>query len=168
VVVDASSCAEGLTVMMHTADGLGPEDIVPGAGQLRIVDAIEYTAGMLLPKLPAARRLESVALHPTCSSRIAGTDTALQKIAAFAGDEVFVPLAVDCCAFAGDRGMLHPELTESATRAESSELASEEQERGRPFTAYASSNRTCEIGLTRATGRPYRHILEILAASTAD
>ncbi|MEA4943374.1 MAG: hypothetical protein VB080_02945 [Propionicimonas sp.] len=30
-------------------------------------------------------------------------------------------------------------------------------------TAHASLKRTCELGMTRATGRPYRHILELLA-----
>ena len=37
---------------------------------------------------------------------------------------------------------------------------------GTAFTAYASVNRTCEIGMTRATGKPYRHILELLAEAT--
>ena len=32
----------------------------------------------------------------------------------------------------------------------------------RPATAYASVNRTCELGMTRATGHPYQHLLEIL------
>ena len=38
------------------------------------------------------------------------------------------------------------------------------------FDAYVSCNRTCEIGMTRATGHPYQHILEVLdrAASTPD
>ena len=58
-----------------------------------------------------------------------------------------------CCAFAGDRGLLHPELTASATRAEAADLAK------RAFAAYASVNRTCELGMTRATGQPYRHLL---------
>jgi D-lactate dehydrogenase len=56
--------------------------------------------------------------------------------------------------------MLHPELTASATRAEAAAIA------GRSFTAYASVNRTCEIGMTRATGRPYRHLLELLEEAT--
>jgi D-lactate dehydrogenase len=56
--------------------------------------------------------------------------------------------------------MLHPELTASATRAEATAVAA------RDFTAYASVNRTCEIGLTRATGKPYRHILELLEEAT--
>jgi D-lactate dehydrogenase len=56
--------------------------------------------------------------------------------------------------------MLHPELTASATAREAEELSA------RPFAAYASTNRTCEIGMTRATGKPYQHILELLDAAT--
>ena len=76
-------------------------------------------------------------------------------------DTVIVPDAAGCCAFAGDRGMLHPELTASATRAEASEV------RKATYDAYLSSNRTCELGMTRATGQTYRHVLELLAELTA-
>jgi D-lactate dehydrogenase len=65
------------------------------------------------------------------------------------------PPSATCCGFAGDRGFLHPELTEAATADEASELADRE------FDAYLSSNRTCEIGLTRATGRPYSSIAHL-------
>ena len=67
---------------------------------------------------------------------------------------------VGCCAFAGDRGMLHPELTASATRAEAADVAA------MGATAHASCNRTCELGMTRATGQPYRHVLELLEELT--
>ena len=70
--------------------------------------------------------------------------------------EVVVPDDWGCCAFAGDRGMLHPELTASATVREAREVGARE------FDAYVSCNRTCEIGMTRATGRPYQHVLEVL------
>ncbi len=72
-------------------------------------------------------------------------------------DDVTVPLDWGCCAFAGDRGMLHPELTASATRPEAAEVAALGAD------AHASCNRTCELGMTRATGSPYRHVLELLA-----
>ena len=49
--------------------------------------------------------------------------------------------------------MLHPELTASATRAEAESI------RGRRFDAYLSTNLTCEIGMSRATGQKYQHIL---------
>ena len=34
--------------------------------------------------------------------------------------------------------------------------------RARPHDGYYSSSRTCEIGLTRATGRPYRSYIHLL------
>lgn len=33
--------------------------------------------------------------------------------------------------------------------------------------ALASCNRTCELGMTRATGEDYRHVLELLDEATA-
>jgi len=71
-----------------------------------------------------------------------------------------IPASATCCGFAGDRGFLHPELTEAATREEAAELA------GREFDAYVSSNRTCEIGLERATGRPFRSAIQLLEELT--
>jgi D-lactate dehydrogenase len=56
--------------------------------------------------------------------------------------------------------VLHPELTASATRAEAAEVA------GVSADAYASCNRTCELGMTRATGQSYQHILELLEQTT--
>jgi D-lactate dehydrogenase len=31
---------------------------------------------------------------------------------------------------------------------------------------HLSSNRTCELGMTRATGSAYRHVLEVLEEAT--
>jgi D-lactate dehydrogenase len=56
--------------------------------------------------------------------------------------------------------MLHPELTASATAPEAAEVST------RTFAAYASCNRTCEMAMTRATGKPYRHVLELLEEAT--
>jgi D-lactate dehydrogenase len=75
-------------------------------------------------------------------------------------ERVEVPENWGCCAFAGDRGMLHPELTESATRAQAADVAAIDA------TAHASCNRTCELAMTRATGKAYRHVLELLEERT--
>jgi D-lactate dehydrogenase len=48
---------------------------------------------------------------------------------------------------------LHPELTASATASESTSA------QGELFDAYLSTNATCEIGMSRATGKCYQHIL---------
>jgi D-lactate dehydrogenase len=66
---------------------------------------------------------------------------------------VVVPPSATCCGFAGDRGMLHPELTAAATRDEAAEVTTRE------FDLHLSSNRTCEIGMQRATGRMYESIV---------
>ncbi|HEX4812606.1 MAG TPA: FAD-binding and (Fe-S)-binding domain-containing protein [Nonomuraea sp.] len=144
VVTDAASCTEGF----HR---LG----------VQVVDAVAFTAERILPRLTANRRLPSLALHPTCSSTHLGLDPAITVVAAAIADRVVVPDGWQCCAFAGDRGLLHPELTASATRAEASAVQAGE------FAAHASVNRTCELGLTRATGKPYRHLLELLDQATA-
>ncbi|KUJ66864.1 hypothetical protein ACZ90_32425 [Streptomyces albus subsp. albus] len=75
-------------------------------------------------------------------------------------DEVVVPDDAGCCAFAGDRGMLHKELTDSATAKEAAEVGL------RAYDAHLSANRMCEIGMERATGRPYRSALIELEHAT--
>lgn len=160
VVCDASSCTEGLHVMLTKAVADHPEY----AG-LRIEDATTFLAEHALPRLTVRGRLATVAVHPTCSTTALGATGALRALAAAVADEVYVPDGWGCCAFAGDRGMLHPELTASATAAEAAEVAAADAERG-GFDAFVSSNRTCELGMTRATGRPYRHVVEVLEELT--
>ena len=160
VVCDAASCTEGLDVMLAQSVAKNPRY----AG-LRIEDATTFVAREVLPRLTVSTRLPSVAVHPTCSTTALGATGALTEIAAAVADDVYVPEGWGCCAFAGDRGMLHPELTASATAQESAEVAAADRERG-GFGAFVSANRTCEIGMTRATGRPYRHVIEVLEELT--
>jgi hypothetical protein len=49
-------------------------------------------------------------------------DRTLRRIAAQLADKPFYPLTSTCCAFAGDRGLLHEELTRSATHDEVREV----------------------------------------------
>ena len=147
VVCDASSCTEGFAHMISSDPTLG----------VRVVDAVSFVAEHVVGALGEYRKLDSLTLHPTCSSTQLGLNPDLTVVAQAVADTVTVPLDWGCCAFAGDRGMLHPELTASATRREAAEVERLESE------AHASCNRTCELGLTRATGKHYRHVLELLA-----
>ncbi|CAL8976111.1 hypothetical protein PROP_01847 [Propionicimonas sp. T2.31MG-18] len=147
VVCDASSCTEGFRHMLETDPDLHVE----------VIDAVAFVAEHVLPVLGEYRKLDSLTIHPTCSSTQMGLNPDLVTVSRAVAETVNVPLDWGCCAFAGDRGMLHPELTASATRREAAEAASLSAE------AHASCNRTCELGLTRATGTPYRHVLELLA-----
>ncbi|MFF5860382.1 FAD-binding and (Fe-S)-binding domain-containing protein [Streptomyces sp. NPDC012751] len=157
VVCDASSCTHGLDQLREAL----PESDRARFASLRFVDSVVFAAEHLLPALPAPRRLGSLALHPTCSTVHLGIGTALRAVAAAVSDEVTVPDNWGCCAFAGDRGLLHPEITASAVAAQAAEL------NAGTYDAYASCNRTCELGMTRATGHPYRHVLELLDEATA-
>lgn len=150
VVCDAASCTEGIVHALE--DDLGTP--------LTVVDAVAFVADRVLPRLPEGERLGSLVLHPTCSSTRMGLNPALERVAAAVADEVRVPDDWGCCAFAGDRGMLHPELTASATRREAAAVAALDGD------AHASCNRTCELGMTRATGEQYRHVLELLEEAT--
>jgi D-lactate dehydrogenase len=150
VVSDATSCTEGLQLLLAGAEaeyGRRP----------RVVDVTQFVVDELMPFLTVPAPMSRLALHPTCSSTRLGLDAALLMVAHAVADEVVVPEGWGCCGFAGDRGLLHPELTESATRVEAESLSAQD------FGAYASCNRTCEIGMSRATGRPYRHLIELLA-----
>lgn len=154
VVADASSCTYGLTGLAEVL----PDD--PRAGKLTVLDAVSFVAEHVLPALDVTDRAASLALHPTCSTTHLGIGDDLRLLAEAVADEVVVPKAWGCCGFAGDRGLLHPELTASATAEQAVELAAH------PTELAASCNRTCEMGMSRATGRSYRHVLELLAERT--
>lgn len=154
VVCDASSCTEGLEVMKASAED-------SGYAQLKFVDSVEFVAQHVLAQLTVRRTLTSLVLHPTCSSTQLGINGALNTVAQAVADEVVTPVSWNCCGYAGDRGMLHPELTASATAREAAEVNQRE------FEAYASLNRTCELGMAQATGQNYRHILQHLEEATA-
>jgi D-lactate dehydrogenase len=145
VVIDASSCTQALV-------GERPE--------LEILDSVTWAHDRLLSRLEIGRRVGSATVHPTCATRQMGLAPRLRTLAAALAEEVYVAPSATCCGFAGDRGISHPELTAAATRDQAAELA------GRDFDAHLSSNRTCEIGLSRATGRSYESFVFLLEELT--
>ncbi|MFJ7528185.1 FAD-binding and (Fe-S)-binding domain-containing protein [Streptomyces griseus] len=157
LVVDASSCTLGIA-----------EEVVPYLSadnralhrELTVVDSLVWAAEELLPELTVFRTTGSAVAHPTCSMEHLGNVGQLRAVAEACADEVVVPDDAGCCAFAGDRGMLHKELTDSATAKEAAEVGL------RAYDAHLSANRMCEIGMERATGRPYRSALIELEHAT--
>jgi D-lactate dehydrogenase len=143
VVSDASSCSQGLQNL------LGPTLITTK-------DLVQFIAESVLPKLEISKKVTTLALHPTCSGVEMGTNKYLNHIAQSISQEVITPLDWSCCGFAGDRGLLHPELTESATEKEAIEIKDQE------IQYFASTNKPCQIALSTATGKKYVHIVELL------
>lgn len=143
IITDASSCSGGLTELLSREPNL------------QVIDAVEFTEKHILPKL-SIKKVKSVAVHPTCSTTALGISGSLNNLAKSISDEVFTPENWGCCAFAGDRGLTFPELTASATSLQASEIKARED------AYYISANRACEIGMSTATGKQYRHVIEVL------
>ena len=156
IVIDTSPCTYGFK---NARSYLTPEN-QSHFDKMVFLDSIEFVHDELLPKLPIKSKSRSVALHPVCSVTKMGIAAKLEGIARACSRQVTIPLDAGCCAFAGDRGFLFPELTQAATRHEAAEVKAIG-----PDECYSSS-RTCEIGMTRATGQIYRSYMYLLEKAT--
>jgi D-lactate dehydrogenase len=129
---------------------------------MTILDSIEFLHDILLPKLEIHPLDEAVVLHPNCSARKLGLDIKMAAIANRCAASVTVPLNLGCCGFAGDRGLLFPELTASATQKEAQEVNTRE------YGGYYSSNIPCEIGMSEGTGRDYVSIVYLVERASKE
>jgi len=152
IVIDTTSCTHTLRTC---GDDLNDTDKKIWE-QLKILDGIEFLHDHLLPKLDIHPIDEDVILHPNCSLRKLGLDGKMLSIAKQCARSAHVPLNLGCCAFAGDRGLLYPELTASATEKETAEVNACD------YDGYYSSNITCEIGMSEATGKDYVSIVYLV------
>ncbi|GAM62182.1 D-lactate dehydrogenase [Vibrio ishigakensis] len=94
-------------------------------------------------------------LHLTCSNQKLGHQNEVLALAKRCSSEVIVPEHVHCCGFAGTKGVITPELNESALiplKAQVPEGCS------RGF----STSATCEIGLSRHSGIAYQNLLYLV------
>lgn len=157
VVIDAASCSAAI---IGPGDGVLSEENAERLVKLEVLDSVAWAHDRLLPKLSVAEKVGSATVHPTCATRQLGLAPRLRRLAGALAEDVYVAPSATCCGFAGDRGISHPELTAAATRPQAEELA------GREFDAHLSCNRTCEIGLSRATGEPYESFLLLLERLT--
>jgi D-lactate dehydrogenase len=137
VVFDTSPCA------FRTRQNLSPD--------FPIFELTEFIHDVLLDRLEITRLPDVVAVHPTCSNRKMGAVDKLKVIAEACVEQVILPEEVPCCGWAGDKGFTTPELNASAVQ----HLAAQLPEACR---AGYSTSRTCEIGLSYHSGRPYRSI----------
>jgi D-lactate dehydrogenase len=141
VIMDASTCS--VRMQKHLA------------GRLKLLDFHEFANAALLPRLRLHRQPGPIALHINCSVRRAGTEGQLRHLLEACVEQVIEPPGVTCCGFGGDRGFVVPELNAHALRKLHQALPEQ-------CTQGVSSNRTCEIGLSAETGRPYRSIAYLL------
>jgi D-lactate dehydrogenase len=159
VVIDAASCTHAVA---EPGEGVLTEENAEHLAALQVLDSVAWAHDRLLPRLEIAGKVGTATVHPTCATRQMGLAPRLRALADALAEEVYVAPSATCCGFAGDRGFSHPELTAAATADQAAELA------GRRFDAHLSSNRTCEIGLARATGESYESFVFLLERLTRD
>jgi D-lactate dehydrogenase len=128
--------------------------------RLKFYEPVEFIHAFLLDALEFRKVPGTVAIHITCSSIKMGLSDKFLAVAQACAEKVAVPARVGCCGVAGDRLFRFPELSGSAL----SELASELPDGCR---AGYSNSRTCEIGLTLASGRPYQSIVYLADRSSS-
>jgi D-lactate dehydrogenase len=155
VVIDTTSCTFTLRQYKDYLTALSIEELAIFE-KLTLLDGLEWMHDVLLPNLHIQQVAEAVILHPNCSARKMNLQAKMNAIASRCAKTVKVPLNLDCCGFAGDRGLLFPELTASATSLESAEV------KAQPYDGYYSSNITCEMGLSLATQQNYHSIVYLL------
>ena len=139
VLMDASACTLRLKRVLDA--------------RLKVHDSIEFLHDHVLPRLDITKETRPVALHLNCSARRMGLDGKMANLLKACAENVVVPDGVGCCGFAGDKGFTTPELNDHALR----RLALPDDCEG----GY-SSNRTCEIGLSDHSGKPYRSVAYLL------
>jgi D-lactate dehydrogenase len=154
VVTDASPCAGTLGELV--AEGLRER-----GRSLRMLDFPALWARDVLPSVSDAPRRKGLAvLHPTCTLVKSGGLAELMTVARAHAERLEVPRFAECCGFAGDRGFLVPELTASATATEAAEVRRILERE--PDAGCYSTCRTCELGMSRAVGRPFRSLLHLV------
>ena len=118
---------------------------------LRVQEPVAFIEEHLIPRLRQTRKRDQIALHITCSARKMGLDETFKALAERCAERVFQAEEEGCCGFAGDKGFSAPDLNASALAGLAAQLPADCED------GYSNS-RTCEIGLARHTGIPYRSI----------
>ncbi|UYG04193.1 FAD-binding oxidoreductase [Halomonas sp. LR3S48] len=122
--------------------------------RLSVQEPVAFAHDHLLPRLNVTPLDERIAVHVTCSSTHMGLAERMVALARACAREVVVPAEITCCGFAGDKGLVTPELNASALKGLADQVGD--------CDAGYSNSRTCEIGLSLHGGIPYRSILSLL------
>jgi D-lactate dehydrogenase len=127
---------------------------------MKLYEPAEFIMEFLANKLDFHPVDTPVAVHVTCSTRLMGLKECIIGLAKKCSTNVYVPEEVGCCAYAGDKGMTHPEVNKYALRKLKPALEAHGVKEG------YSNSRTCEIGLSTNGGITYRSIVYLVNACT--
>ena len=152
VVMDVTSCTQTLKTCRNylTSENKDRFD------KMTFLDAIDFAADRLLPRLTISKPKEKIVFHPVCSVYKMGSLSKLQQVGNACAKQAEIPTFAGCCGMAGDRGFYYPALTKAATTIESNEVKQNN------YDGYYSTSKTCEMALSEAVGKNYESILTLL------
>ena len=122
---------------------------------MKVYEPIDFSLEFLVPNLEIKKTDEPIVLHTTCSSKKMKLDDKFESLANILSNDVTIPLNINCCGFAGDRGFNFPELNASALGGLKAQIKPDIK---RGF----STSKTCEIGLSHNSEKDYSSILYLL------
>jgi len=138
VVVDTSPCTYKF---LHPTADISKE-INAKLKMLKFVDIIPFLDS--ITKKNKHKPLDrEIVLHPTCSTQKMEHTHIMESLAQRCAKVVTIPENSSCCGFAGDRGMIVPQLTKNAVKYNKNQFSPEQQK----LNGYSSS-RMCEIGMS--------------------
>jgi len=138
IVIDTSPCTYKF---LHPSENISDEIRIKWK-KLTFIDIIPFLndATKTVIKTPIEK---DIVLHPTCSTHKMEHVEIMRELAERCANKVVIPQNTSCCGFAGDRGMIVPDLTKNAVELNKSSLTEKE----RKYNGYSSS-RMCEIGVS--------------------
>ncbi len=110
--------------------------------------------------LAGAHHQGTAASDPTCGCVQTGSQQAMLDVAQACAEKATIPVNWNCCGTAGDRGFLHPELTDGAQLYEQEEVGRVQ------YDGYYSVAKTCEINLSQRSGKNYESIAYLVEETT--
>jgi len=145
ILVDTSPCTYQF---LYPNNGLDKPSI-DKLKKLKFVDIIQFLS-QCVNSVDRLKLKRNITLHPTCASEKMGHSQIMAELALKCAEKAIIPTHWGCCGFAGDRGLIIPELNRSATRMEKEETNDHEM-------GYSTS-RTCEVGMMSNSDIDYQSI----------
>ncbi|MEE8341502.1 MAG: FAD-binding and (Fe-S)-binding domain-containing protein [Candidatus Neomarinimicrobiota bacterium] len=138
IVVDTSPCTYKF---VHPPNDISIE-IIEKWKKLNFIDIIPFLNSITknITHKPLDR---SIVLHQTCSTQKLEQVRLMESLANRCAAKVIIIDNNNCCGFAGDRGLIIPQLTNNAVKFNKEQLIGDERE----LNGYSSS-RMCEIGMS--------------------
>lgn len=121
--------------------------------KIKVIDSTNFIYTHL-DKLKLTPKYSKLALHIDCSSKKLGYENQIRDILSKCATKIITPVNISCCGFAGDKGLITPELNQTALNGLKHQI--EDCDIGVTF------NRNCQIGLSFYGAKTYLSLPEIV------